>query len=416
MIAWIKEHPFLAGGLTLGLLFLFIALRNASSSSVSSGAVVQSGPSDALQAAALSANLQQQQTQTAAQVQNHVVDVAGAVQSQQSSDQLTALNTAAVTQLSAINTQAQAQTDQATILAGATTAQAQIAAGVANTRTQADVATAQITGGFSFAAAQANAAAAETEALSTNATNLAAIQAQVGGNVSIAGIQANRDLGLATTAAGVTDLQTNDALSAQKDIDTASILNNRTNGTTQIALGNLSANVQNNTIAAQLAGLLNTNSTNLAITNSNNGTIHDVTQINANRDVNIAAATTAQTQINADAGTAQNNTVAALYQHLIDVNGNITSDQINANYNLQSSILQDFNTTDFNRGGQGGANQVAAWSSLLGAPAVGQAAEAAGGTGFNWGSFLTGLGNLFAGVGKGATGVGIGAGTAAIGH
>jgi hypothetical protein len=418
MVAWIKAHPFLAGGLTLGLLFLFIALKNSSSSSAGQQVATTGGPSDALQAASLAANVQQQQTQVAAQVQTHAVDVAGALQSQQSTDALTALTTSGAYQLSAINTQAQAQTDQAGILANASIAQGKIAQAVAANQNASDIQRAQITGGFSFAAAQAAAAAQETETLSTNASQLAAIQAQVGGDVSIAGIQANRDLGLATTAAGVADIQSGNALSAQKDIDTASILNNRSDNSTSIALKTLDTNVQNNSISAWLAGMLDTNKTNLAITNSNNGTIQNVTQINANRDVNLAgittAATTAQTLINANSADNETNTIAQLYQHLIDVNGNIATDQINSNYNLQSSILADFHTTDFNRGGQGGANQVAAWSALLGQPAVGAAAEQAGGQGFNWGNFLTGLGNLFAGIGKGAQGVGVGAGTAGI--
>lgn len=418
MIEWIKAHPFLAGGLTLGLLFLFVALRNSSSSAAPS--VSAGGPSDALQAASLAANVQQQQTQAQLTAQTHVVDVAGAIQSQQSTDQLSALNTASADQLSAINTQAQAQTDQAVVLTSAQTAQARIAAGIVATQSQADITKAQITGGFSFAAAQVVAAAAETEALSGNATALGIAQAQIGGQVSIAGISANAAEALATTQAGVSDLQTSDALLAQRDIDNVSVLNNRTNGQTQIALGTLSAGVQNNSIAAYLAGLLDTNKTNLAVTNSNNGTIQNVTQINANRDVNLAgittAATTAQTLINANSADSETNTLASLYQHLIDVNGNIATSQINATSTLQNNILADFNGTDFNRGGQGGANQVAAWASLLGQPSVGAAAENAGGAGFNWGNFLTGLGNLFAGVGKGATGVGIGAGTAGIGH
>lgn len=52
---WIKEHPYLAGGLVLGLVILFFVFRRSGSSSAQT---VSSGPSEALQAAQLQSGTQ----------------------------------------------------------------------------------------------------------------------------------------------------------------------------------------------------------------------------------------------------------------------------------------------------------------------------------------------------------------------
>jgi len=387
MIDWVKQHPILAGLLTLGIIILFVVLRGSSKSS-GGGITVAGGASDAVQETAIAANASTTQSQLQAAQAQKMIDAAVAIQSLQSNNQL-----------SAINTTAQAQTDQASILASAA---------VQNT---------QLTKSYDFMTAQSAAAAAETEAESSNNAMLEAIKAQTGGAVDIAGINANRDIALAGTQSQTLMHQADDAVTAQGIISKASVDINGQNNHTAQYVANLNSIVQNNSIAATLAAALDFNKTDLAKVNSNNATIQTVTQINANRDVDITglqtAAATAQAGIESATTLGQSADLTALYQHLIDANMDTTNHQVDAVTGLQTTIINAFKNVDFNRGGQGGANQVAAWASLFGQPAVGVAAENAN-PGFSWGSFLTGLGNLFAGVGKGAQGVGIGAGTAGI--
>jgi len=67
---WIERHPYLTGALVLGILLIWIVRRSAAQSSqAQAGTSYQTGPSDALQAAELSAGVQQQQAYYAAQTQ-----------------------------------------------------------------------------------------------------------------------------------------------------------------------------------------------------------------------------------------------------------------------------------------------------------------------------------------------------------
>lgn len=77
---WIEEHPYLTGGLVLGLLLIWFIVRSRSASAATTS-TVSTGPSDALQAAELSAGVQQQQAYLAAQTQ--IAGYGAAVNSQQ---------------------------------------------------------------------------------------------------------------------------------------------------------------------------------------------------------------------------------------------------------------------------------------------------------------------------------------------
>lgn len=77
MLTWIKEHPYMAGGIAAGMFVLYLIFRNSSSSASSSassgGSYSPYGyvPSDAVQQAELSAGTQLQAYQIAAQAQTN---------------------------------------------------------------------------------------------------------------------------------------------------------------------------------------------------------------------------------------------------------------------------------------------------------------------------------------------------------
>lgn len=94
MIVWVKQHPYLSGTLALFLVVLFFVLRGRSGGSAAAGrAIGPSGPSDALQAASLQAQVQQQGVQAAADAQSQTTAAALAValaQNQTQADATTA--------------------------------------------------------------------------------------------------------------------------------------------------------------------------------------------------------------------------------------------------------------------------------------------------------------------------------------
>lgn len=76
MFAYIEEHPYLSGSLVVGLIVIFVVVRNASSGSGSGGGSTTSytGPSESLQAAGLTASAQVQAYQIQGMVQRATVD------------------------------------------------------------------------------------------------------------------------------------------------------------------------------------------------------------------------------------------------------------------------------------------------------------------------------------------------------
>ncbi len=374
---WLKEHPILSGVLVLAAIFLFVILRRGGGSQP-----VSSGPSEALQAAQMQAGLQQAQIDAASNANTQGLNAALAAKG---------LDTSA--QMDAIHTLAQAQTDQAVIGAGSSNYQASLAADVANHQTTASLTAslAATDASLALGTTQANDALQGLQAQYSSATDIAQINAT--GATDIAGIQAD------VTKAGFAE-----DLSKQRDIDAASIAINGQNTSRDVSVAGINADVAKTGFWDSLQAVLSNNATATAINDSNNQTAIAVTQIGANRDVTINGQNTSRdvdvAQITSDAGIANTKTIADLYSQLIDAQHDIANNQISATSTLQENLLQDFHTTDFNRGGQGGANQVAAWSALFGQPTVGAAAEQAGGGGFNWGNLLTGIGNLLGGAGK----------------
>jgi hypothetical protein len=88
MLDWIKEHPYLTGGLVLALIVLWVIIRSrsqaAAAASASSGGTTVAGPSDALSEAELAAGVQVQSAQLAAQAQ--ITQGSQAVNAQQLND------------------------------------------------------------------------------------------------------------------------------------------------------------------------------------------------------------------------------------------------------------------------------------------------------------------------------------------
>lgn len=395
---WIKEHPLLTGGLALAIVFLFLAIRNASSGGTQ---VVSSGPSDAVTEANIAAGVANTQAAASVQAQSQLINASLA-------------NTQITTnaQLSAINTQAQSQTDQTQLVTGAQTAQDQIAAAAGVTMAQISAATTSNANLLQFQASTAETAAAETIAEAGDSANVDIAGLQFGSANTIAGIQA-----------GVAINASNNDLASQQDQDNAAIQINGQNTSTAQILANLQSGVSLANIAANLTAAENLNQTNLAIVNSNNATTQQVTQITTNGSVSLATiAAGVQDQANQDITdlTAQENNIqGGLTQSLIYDQNTYAENQLNASSALSNSILDAFKGVNFNLGGEGGANVLAAWTTLLGNPAAGIAAEqgaAATSQANSIGSILAGIGNLFKGAGAGAIGVGVGAGTAGLAH
>jgi hypothetical protein len=191
---WVKEHPYLAGALVLGLIILFFVFRRGSARSSSAGSqqTVYAGPAGPSEA------LQSTQLQTAAQV--HAVD------------------TQANVQQSAINAQvAIEQLKQAT------------AVQETQLQTQAQIQNIVTSGQVQLHATDAS---------------LAAINAQVGGQVQIADINATRDVNVAGIQADVAKTQYNDALQGQAIISAAQTQQALAHETTAREVAGYSAGVQ----------------------------------------------------------------------------------------------------------------------------------------------------------------------------
>src|SRR6266567_1924840 len=74
MIEWVKEHPYLSGGIVLGAVILFFLLRGSGSGGARSAPASAGGPSEALQAAQLQASTQLQMSQNAGTAQTNLVN------------------------------------------------------------------------------------------------------------------------------------------------------------------------------------------------------------------------------------------------------------------------------------------------------------------------------------------------------
>jgi hypothetical protein len=202
---WIREHPYLTGILAIFLVVLFLVLRSRSSSSQ----IVQGGPSDALLAAQLQTQVQQQAIQAGA-----------TVQIAQTQAQLEAA--LAATQAAMAQTQAQQAVGLQNIVTGGNVAEYEAAATLqgqqAGYAAATDIAATQAGAGVQTAAIQGQTATqlatiqapvslaaiqAQLEAMqSANETSAQIAAAQVAGAESVAATQAS--VPLAETAAQVT--------------------------------------------------------------------------------------------------------------------------------------------------------------------------------------------------------------------
>jgi hypothetical protein len=352
-VNFIKEHPFLTGLGVIAVAILYFVLRGSGSSSASTSAAPQTD--DALEEANIAAQLQQYQIQTANQ----------------------------------------ANTNQ--LNAGLEAAQLQAAIEAAQVQGAVQVQTGQTQGAVSIAGIQGNVqmnsdddqlqAIANTNAAQTSQAQIAAelqsqeagdqlnailgsTQLQVGGAEDIAGIQA-----------GVSDLQSNNALAAQKDVDSASIQMNGQNTNVAIqqaldalTLGTTQANdtAQTNTqyIAAQLAGLENNNATATLLNSQNVNGAETIDQIIAGNNVDLAniSAGVSTAQINADEDVTNN------YLNGVNAANNAAATQsaqeLQDQNNLYASIENLVSSGALNKGGEGGAAQLAAIAALLGQPSV----------------------------------------------
>lgn len=299
--AWIKEHPYATGGLVAAVIVLWLLIRSAGSSS--SAQVAASSPTQAASQAASGAD-----PNAAATVANNQIGAAVAIASLQA-------DTA--------NQQTSAARDVAlqNILSGAQTTQYGDAVQLAGLN-------------------------------STNAAQVAIVNSQVAGNVSIAGIQGQ-----------VATQQSADALAGLENTNA-----------TAYGIAGIQANTADYTTAAELAlGELNSNNALAGLENTNAA------------GVQIAGITTA-------GAVAENAATNMTQQDYINTVGGVDLAQIAAQYGLGSKqidlqALQLHDATAlissgvFNKGGEGGLNQVTAFLGSIGSPATSTSASAAGGVG-----------------------------------
>lgn len=214
MVEWVKEHPYLSGGLVLALIVLFLVLRGRGSSSQQ---VRAGGPSESLQAAQMQTQLQQQGIQ--AQADAHAGDTAAALAAKMAETDAQNFATQSARDVALQNIAIAGQTEQYKTQVGGSVAMAGYAS-------QAAIADTQASAAVSIASTQANA------------------------GVQIAGINAGAAVGIAGIQGDVAKHQFDAQLAGLRDTNA-----------TSVALGNL-----------QLAGLVDTNKSAVDIIGLQEGT------------------------------------------------------------------------------------------------------------------------------------------------
>jgi hypothetical protein len=285
---WVEEHPYLTGGVILSLIILYFLLSSSSSSSAPAqsqgvgGSGLSSSDYASLQEAQIAAGAQQFAQQNQATEQNN-----------QLSAQL------AATQLQ-VGAQSQAN---------------QLAANVQlqNILTSGQVSMGQTAGQVALGE-------------NTNATNLALGQAQIGGQVQIAGIQAQQNEYDVGTQAQTMQLEYNDAVKSQSIISQAQTDQAQINANTQQQIANYAAQVQLGAQGVQIAG------------------------INAQENLGLAGINAQQNEYSAG------------------VAGTVSEQQNYLNYlqGVQTQGIGLVQSGALNKGGSGGANQVSFLSTLFG--------------------------------------------------
>lgn len=288
-------------------------------------------------------------------------ELAANVQSQQISAGAAAQQSQTAAQLALGMAQLQVQEDQISA-----------AKNVALQQTLTGGETAQYSAQAQLAAAQAGYAAsvANTATQASAATSIAGIQEQ--GAIQVASIGASRDISVAGIQADVSKVNIAAQLAGLEDTNK-----------TSVALGQLSLTGLENTNAAKLAATVSTNQTAAEINAQNQQTQQLGITTQGTTDL---ASIAAQQEVN---------------DRLINTSGGVAALQIQEQQNQLDTASGLIKSGVFNKGGEGGINQVTAFLGSIDSPAASTSAAAAGGvgvaqnTGGNTpGGILSGLGGL----------------------
>ena len=305
MLDWVKRHPYLTGGLVLGAIVFFVVYRSvAGSNSAAAQAASAANPDIPPNEAAL---------------------------------QVASLQASAQTQ--SINAQLQAQTNQ--VVAAQNVATLQSNAQVTEAQLAQQAALQQIV----------SSAAVQTQA---NTLAYQTVQAQVGGQVSLAQIQTQGQVDIAGTQAGVQEQAAADALAQEQAIQAAATEQANIGATAQVNLANISASAQED-IANINAGVEN-----LQTTTAGQIQMAGITgQVSENASNNALS----QYAINAQRSIESQsiNTNANEYNAYLNTTAGVDVAQINANQQTTQSAYNLIGTGVFNKGGTGGANQTSAF-------------------------------------------------------
>jgi hypothetical protein len=229
--AWIEEHPYLTGGLVLGLIVLYFLLTSSSSSS----AAASNGVGGTGLSSSDYTSLQEAQLQTGAQLQaqqNQATEQGNELSAELAATQINANATTTANQLEAqVQLQNIVSAGQVSEYGSDTTLQ-----GTENTNAS------QVALGEN-----------------TNSTNLQLAQAQIGGQVNLGEISAQENEYTAGTQASTLQAEYDAAVQSQGIISDAQTAQGAQNASTQQAIADYAAQVQLGTVNAaagvQLAGI-----------------------------------------------------------------------------------------------------------------------------------------------------------------
>lgn len=282
-----------------------------------------------------------------------------------------------------------------------------VAGGVDPNVQAADIAAqAQQAAGSQALQAQTQSLGAGLQALQIQtAPQMAAVNA--GLQLGLAQTSATQESTDAQTAAGVAvqQLQSGSAVQIALAQAGAGVQENSSNNATTLGVSTIQAQVVNNQTAAELAAQQDIDATSLGITG-----------------LQVYGATTINGQ-NTSSATSIAQTNAATQQDYINTTGTVDLAQIEAAFGLgtqsldnQSTALNDTMALEtagtFNKGGEGGLNQITAWLATFNSSATGQAASAAGNVGVAQnsggntpGGIISALGGLSANLTLAAAGI-----------
>lgn len=294
---WIKEHPYLTGGLVLGLLVLFLIFRRSGSASAPPQ-YQNAGPSEALQA--------------------------------------TQLQTGAALQAAQISATAHTNEVNAQVAAAQISANRDVT--IASLKQQEDLQNIVTSG--------------QVQLHSTDAA-LASVQAQIGGQVQLADINAGRDVAIANSQADVMKTEYEDATKQQAIISGAATEQTRITADTQKAIADYQFQTQYADIWAKEAETVNAQNRSADIA---------YTQITTAGDV-------AKTGIAAQADVTKN---------AQDVYGDIYSNFLDNQAQQEHDITSLVASGQINKGGAGGQNQVQLLTSVFGHEGMPGAVESSG--------------------------------------